>query len=784
LYSVAAATGALIAACVIAMPSARLYAQETPAAPATTEPAAPAPSAPAEGTPAPSATEAPATTPAAPVDTTGAAAVPATAPGEGNVDARKLVEDYWHYGKIARYDLANASGQKLLASGADPAQVLLAFEQTAADRKDNLDEWILRFQQVEQTRQTTEQIIKVLNQGRYTRRSEPNFIMQNIERLTSSSRGYQNGIAQLRDSGELAVPFMIQYLRDPTKTQYHAAIRRALRDLGRYSLNPLVAATDMKDADVLAMVCTTLGDLGYDVAVPYLARVAQQKALPNPTRQAATDAIQRITGQQNNPQSLNTAALYYQLGEKFYYDTAAIRVDERNPVGYMWYWDNTKGLIKTDVPTPIFNELMAMRQTEFAMKLGGSTGTGGDALSLWLASNYKREVELPQGSTDPTREPNQPDAHYYGVQAGAQYLNAALNRALTDRNSQVALKVILSLQGIAGRENTLPGGHGPLVDAMAYPDRIIRYESAFAVAGSLPQTAFEGKDRVVPLLAEALSQTGQSSVLIAAPTQEAINALAEGLKAAGYTVGGGTSADAVATAATEMNSVDVVIISDELAAPEVERLLNSRNQPVKLAGASKLVMVKSDASPYAARAQSDPMISTTQARAADALKPAIDQARSKAGGLPVDPAIATKYATRAGELLARLAISNTTVFDLATAEPSLLASLTDQRPEIVKLSGNVLAFVNTTNGQAGLLTVGAEEKTADDVKISLLKSLSTNAKYFGNKLEPQQIETLAKLVEGAPNLEVRSAAAEAHGALNLPPDQAKGLILKQAKIGW
>jgi hypothetical protein len=88
------------------------------------------------------------------------------------------------------------------------------------------------------------------------------------------------------------------------------------------------------------------------------------------------------------------------------------------------------------------------------------------------------------------------------------------------------------------------------------------------------------------------------------------------------------------------------------------------------------------------------------------------------------------------------------------------------------------------NGQAGLLTVGAEDKTADDVKISLFKSLSNNAKYFGNKLEPQQIETLAKLVEGAPNLEVRSAAAEAHGALNLPPDQAKGLILKQAKIGW
>jgi len=418
------------------------------------------------------------------------------------------------------------------------------------------------------------------------------------------------------------------------------------------------------------------------------------------------------------------------------------------------------------------------------MKLGGSTGTGGDALSLWLASNFKREVELPQGATDPTREPNQPDAHYYGVQAGAQYLNAALNRALTDRNAPVALKVILALQGIAGRENALPGGRGPLVDAMAYPDRIIRFESAFAVASALPQQAFEGKDRVVPLLAEALAQTGQSSVLIAAPAQETINALSDGLKAAGYTVAGGTSADAVATAANEVNSVDVVVITDDLPQPEVERLLNGRNQPAKLAGAAKLVIVKSEASPFANRAQSDPMISTTQAREAAALKPAIDQARTRAGGLPVDPSVATKYATRAGVLLAQLAISNTNVFDLSVAEPALLSSLTDGRPDIVKLGGNVLAYVNTTNGQAGLLTIGADDKTAEDVKVSLLKSLSTNAKYFGSKLEPQQVETLSKLVEGAPNLEVRSAAAEAHGALNLPPDQAKALILKQAKIGW
>jgi len=102
-----------------------------------------------------------------------------------------------------------------------------------------------------------------------------------------------------------------------------------------------------------------------------------------------------------------------------------------------------------------------MRCCRYALDLGGSQG---DALSLWLAANYKREIELPSGAADPTHPATTPNAHYYGVSAGAQYLNSALARALRDRNSQVALHVILSLQNIAGQSNALPGGRGPLVD--------------------------------------------------------------------------------------------------------------------------------------------------------------------------------------------------------------------------------------------------------------------------------------------------------------------------------
>ena len=109
-------------------------------------------------------------------------------------------------------------------------------------------------------------------------------------------------------------------------------------------------------------------------------------------------------------------------------------------------------------------------------------------------------------------------------------------------------------------------------------------------------------------------------------------------------------------------------------------------------------------------------------------------------------------------------------------------SLEDPRPEIVKLVGQTLALINAPDAQAGLLNKALADDVADDVKISLLNSLATSAKFFGNKLDGAATDRLMKLVAEAPDLSIRSAAAEAHGALNLPADQAKKLIVEQMKV--
>ena len=779
------------------------WAQEA-APPAPPAEAAPAPDAaqpaPDAAPPAPAPDAAPPAPDAAPPQPAPGpdGAQPAPAPAEGapapaaqqEIPAELLsaVENYWHYGKIARYDLAAAEAQKIVAAKDQPVPVLLAFEKIAKDRKDNIDEWLLRFQGTEQLKEATSQIIGIVNAGRRTRRSDPAAIQANVDRL-NTPRGYALAIRELRESGELAVPIMIDYLRNPNKAEYHGVVRNALRDLGRPALNPLVAVTESKNQELLIPVTSVLGDLGYPAAVPYLAQLANSNQRPAAVRAAAATALTRMGA--GDPRSLNVGELFFELAEKFYYDAADIQADTRDPENpaNVWFWNENNGLVRKQVPQAIFNEIMSMRSAEYSLKNGGASG---DPQSLWLAGNYKREAELPQGATDPTRAENQPSAHFYGVNSGAAYLNNALARALRDRNPQVALPVIKSLQEIIGRTNLFSGqqqgtgGAPALIDAMASTDRLVRYESAFAVAAAIPQQQFQGQERVIPLLAEAMSQTGQPSVIVVMPSQDRANNGVDEFRKAGYAAVGATTAEGAVAAANELPAVDVILVTEEMGAVAVDQLLALSSQNSKVAGAAKVVIVRSGASPYTARALQEPLLSVTQAQDFAGLKSAADQARAKAASLPIDQTSASNYALRAADLLERQAfaqaVSQQGVLNLAAAEQTVLSALNDARPDVVKAAGEVLGYLNSQPAQAAILQKVLDEKTADDVKVSLLKSGAVHGKFFGNRLSPQQVQALDKLVETSPSQDVKNAAGEFRGSLNLPADQAKTLILNQSKV--
>lgn len=713
--------------------------------------------------------------PAAESAVTNAPAETATETPSASFNLKSEVEDFWHYAKIARYDLANAKAASILAAGAAPGDVLVAFEGAANKRQgDELTAGMVRFIGTPELAENAKALEKILIEGRYGRRADAKFIESNIQRLNVNSIGYQNGLANLKSSGEMAVPILLEYLRSPEKSQYHDACRRALKDLGRVALNPLVAATEMSDTNTLSIVVTILGELGYSDAAPYILKV-DAATQSTPLKETCARALAKI-----NAAGGSSDAAFLDLAEKLYAGKSAISADIRNPNAFVWFWDNATGLSRKDVPQNVFAEVMAMRASEYALELAspGTADVGDKALSLWLAANYKRQVELGD-AVDPTRAENQPNAHYYGVTSGPKYLGTALSRTLNDRDSAVAYEILRSQQDIIGNKTLDTNAESEsLVKALSYGDRRVRFEAAFALAAARPTQAFSGSDSVVPLLGEALSQTGTATVLIIGNSQDKVNAISAPLTESGYQVAGATSAANAATAAQSLAAVDVVVFDSTLPSDQIESILDQLNTSPKLRGSARLALVQTGVSAFEELKNRDPLLSTSMASEPDAIKTAIEDARAKGGALPIDQAIATDYALRAAGLLKAIGTTGG-VYDLAAVKSTLLGSLNDARPEVVTAVGEVLSQYGDADAQRALLAKASATDTAAELRISLYKSLAANAKQYGNLLPAEDIAELEKIVTDEPDLDIRGAAAEARGSLNLAADQAKGIVLKQ-----
>jgi hypothetical protein len=112
-----------------------------------------------------------------------------------------------------------------------------------------------------------------------------------------------------------------------------------------------------------------------------------------------------------------------------------------------------------------------------------------------------------------------------------------------------------------------------------------------------------------------------------------------------------------------------------------------------------------------------------------------------------------------------------------------MRALDDTRPQIAVSSANVLAMINTKEAQGAVATKSLDDKANDELKVAMFKALAKSAKFWGNQLDPNTTDAVQKVVETNQNLQVRAAAAEAQGALNLPADRAKNLIIQQSQVG-
>jgi len=711
------------------------------------------------------------------------AALPAVAADESSVAS--LFEDFLHFARLGKFQEARAFATTLLEQpDLDPVELL-----AIADRDRKSLNTLITVINNSSIGEEARRVLDVLHEGEHLRRQDPERINVNIEKLTGPPQTEYNAIQNLIDSGEYAVPWMVQALMDQGRQRLWPRIIRTLPQIGQPAVNPLVVVLEERDRNLRQNVIHALGDLGYAYAVPYLKKLLASEDIEEDTRAAAEQALTKIARRTGCRFRASGADEFIALGEQYYDEQGSLRADVRASSANIWYWRD--GFVQAVVvPRDIYGPIMAMRCAEEALLLDPGRA---EAIALWLAADIRREArlgldvesgEVVEEELDATRPPGFPRAIYFARAAGARYCLDVLDRANRDQDTPVALGAIAALQTVAGATSLVEfrGAGQPLVQALQFPDAVVRIKAAIALAEARPKSGFPGVEWGVPALAEALLNTGAQRFVVIDPDRENLNRVMDFLRAGGVEVlGGNDFYTTLERARREFRSVSGMFISSAIKNPgvregveDLRREFLFRMTPVVLIRGAREYETAGNL------AQHDLLVAHIGADAeGDELLEAMRDVMTRSGRMLSNPDQALELALAAADAILGLSLDGQTVLNVAAAEPALLSVLREAQDEELRTRAVlVLASLPTQSSQRALAEVALEDGQSETLRVAAFAGLADSAKTNGNRLTDTLLSRLVKAATDEPDLTLRTAASRALGALNLTDNKASEIIRK------
>lgn len=680
---------------------------------------------------------------------------------------QELLKDFIHYVRIDRPDLARGVGEELLSLGLTGPQFVDLVE--ASGEADRFQQAAPKGMRMGDLEGTASALIRLYERGRLERARLPDEIARNIDLLTGTARGRILARERLLSAGEYAMPQLLEAMLDRSNPARQAEVARVVADLGRQAIMPLVSALPGLDASAQERVIDVLGLVDYRTSLPFLYDIARETSSPS-VKAAAERAISRLGGQPGG----DAAAAYAELAEGYYQERRELTSFPGEEIQLLWSFDPGVGLVMTGIATPVFHEAMAMRLAERSLTLRSANP---DAVALWVASNFSREIDSPEGYDNPAYPASRREAMYYAVAAGADTGQRVLARALDTRDTPLARLAIESIERTAGGDS-LWAGQGPrkpLLEALTYPNRRVQYEAALALAAAHPTTGFAGSDRVVPILGGAIRDASTRFAVVLTRDAEEYPGLRDQLEQLGYSVApGARTIGEAATAIAEAPAVDLIVTS---LSPEATRnvIAEARGNPKLLATP---VLAFSSAQGLAElRAEYERDVSVAvraQNVSGEGFEETITQLVDSAMGGVISADEAEAYATRAIAALRDLAVAGSAVFDVGDATTPLAGALASSAGERQMRLADVLSRVDRPRAQVALFD--AALAASGEQRVALLGSVAQSARRFGNHLEERQVARVLQLARSSEGAEATAAAA-LMGALGLRNEDLVPLLL-------
>jgi len=698
----------------------------------------------------------------------GAAPAPATTGENAGASSKRLLEDFLHYVRIARPDLAASNARSLFESGVSDAELAILVDDN--DLGERVEGTLRVGRGMDGVADLVAEFETRLEKGRRDLGRDSARVKEAVQMLIGTRRQQMLAQARLEQAGEYAVPELLQQMIETRNAELEQAAREMLVRIRRQAVTPLSEALTNLDPNDQTQVCQILGAIAWPHAAPYLLALSNDTSRSPDVREAAAQAFAAVGASGND-----LSEQWTQLSRRYFDEAQSLIAFPAEPTNNLWLWDNFVGLVPQPVPTAIFSEIMAMKTAREALRTSPENAV---ALSLFVASDLKRENELPAGETDPVFGANVFSPQFFATAAGADTALRVLTLGLSSYNTPLVRDAILALRQTAGAGNLqLTTSQGaPISEALRYPDRRVQYEAALAIANALPKETFPGDFGVVPTLASAVRTGNAIFAAVIAGDNEDRQVLASRLQANGFTVlNSGSTLGEIDPDIAAAPGIDLLVVRGSGAFVR-EQLAAIRGNNRTIAAPVLLVTTAIDKITLANDIEGDRRTLAWQAGLSDeTFSAAVDAVMLQTSGGRITDSEAQQYAIEALDALATLAVSSNTVLKVDDAQSALLDALDSRTGGVRQLVADVLSLINSEPAQRRLFDAALSAKESE--QIELLDRVAASARRFGNRAEPRHIEGLLALVEGATG-PTADAAARAHGALNLPAANAVKLIVK------
>ena len=680
-------------------------------------------------------------------------------------DVARDLDEFIHNVNVARPELAEGFAQRVLDSGVSNADLARIVDEDP-DRRDRLMAAFTRARVMFDLRDITAALESRIEGGRMDLARDTTRIEEAIAMLDGTLRQRSMAEARLLEAGEYAVPVLLNEIISGDNPTIRQRCVETLVRIGRVAVYPLAAALPSLDAQAQTRVCDILGRIGYSHAAPSLYSLSQNASASAATREAAARAFRRVGGADSTQ-----TVLYTELGRRYFQGEQSLIAYANEATNNIWSYDSFNGLTMTPVPTSIFTQVRAMQLSRRALQLSPDSTP---ALSLFIASNLRRQNELGEDETDPIFGSSNYTPAFYAMAAGPSVIQNVLAMALDIEDTALVRDAITALSGTAGSDMlAMDDGRQPLLEALQYPDRRVRYEAALALGKSLPSQAFAGDYTVIPLLASAIRAGDETYALVLADNPEDRQQLGNWMANLGYqvVVAAGNIHEAESSIARSAG-IDVVVAKQS--PRNVSESIGVLRTNPRAAVAPVLIVTSGTDLPAIEDEFGQDRRVVVRVATIDqaAFGRSLDNAINRASGSRISEMEAQIYAIEALATLRDLAISGHAVFNVLDAESALIDALAARQDGTGVLVAEVLCRLDSPRSQRAVFD--AALAASGHEQIELLNRLALSARRFGNLSEERHINGLLRLVTAGEA--VGEAAARVHGALNLPAANAVRLI--------